>query len=398
MSFALGLLIAASACDRRSAEQRSIPVSVSDSTGIPVYSLSYLPPWNDSSFVIGLDLERAIPTGGLSPSDEPLVYRPQGYARLADGRLVVLDGGSDRLVVLAADEATVEARFGPTGQGPGEILSANSLLWPGPASSVWVLDPGNRRLSRFLLDGSVEEERAIDILGMAGLAVQRPGTFEPFFWKVFMGGAAGNELTDSIGRFESDAGRVVFFAPMAPRTDERRTNTDQPPVFAPMGWFSPVGDGVVVGRNDTGRFRHYSETGELIGIIDVPMQQTPIDQAEESAILQEFYGVVRGSVLARRRVADAYPLYHIMWPVNDSLFALQQSHRSTLAGEPRIPSAQIVWRVFSTRGAYAGSIIFPEGVAQPYWIDGDRVVATRRDPLGVATIESYRLRFPRGRP
>ena len=68
------------------------------------------------------------------------------------------------------------------------------------------------------------------------------------------------------------------------------------------------------------------------------------------------------------------------------------------AGEPRIPRGQVVWRVFSVKGAYVGSILFPEGVAQPYWIEGERIVATRRDTLGVATIESYRLTLPEERP
>ena len=310
---------------------------------------------------------------------------------MADGRRVVLDAGEERLVVLAPLEDKVEARFGPSGQGPGEIWSANSVLWPDREEGVWVLDPGNRRLSRFSLTGSLEEERSIEIVGMGGIAAQRPGTHEPFFWKIFLGGASGHELTDTIGRFDQEAGKVVSVAPMAPRVEERRRNIDTPRLFAPMGWFAPVGEGVVVGRSDSGRFRHYSDEGELLGIIEIPMTQAPIAKSDEPEILREFYGAVRSSSAGERGVAEAYPLYNIMWALSDSLFALQQGYRGVPDGEPRIPQGQVVWRVLSVRGAYAGSIVFPIGVAQPYWIEGDRIVATHGDSLVVATIMSYRL-------
>lgn len=391
--FAL-MAVSLAACEHAPAPRQSIPVAVTDSAGTPVYTLATLPPWNDSSFVIGLEVERSVFTGGASPVDEPLLYRPQAYARMPDGRLVVLDAGEERLVVLAASKDSVEARFGPSGQGPGEIWSANSVLWPDPAGDVWVLDPGNRRLSRFSLTGSLEEERSVEILGMGGIAAQRPGTHEPFFWKIFLGGPTGHELTDSIGRFDQEAGRVVSVAPMAPRVEERRRNIDTPRLFAPMAWFAPVGEGVVVGRSDSGRFRHYSDRGDLIGIVEIPMSQAGIDKSEEAAILEEFYGAVRNTSGTARGIADTYPLFNLMWALNDSLFALQQTHRGAPGGEPRIPQGRVVWRVFSVRGGYAGSILFPEGVAQPYWIEGDRIVATQRDSFGVATIVSFVVRLP----
>ncbi len=63
-------------------------------------------------------------------------------------------------------------------------------------------------------------------------------------------------------------------------------------------------------------------------------------------------------------------------------------------GETPIPEGQFVWRVFSTRGFYAGAIVLPIEAAQPYWIEDGRIIATRRDSLGVATIESYLLTPP----
>ena len=125
------------------------------------------------------------------------------------------------------------------------------------------------------------------------------------------------------------------------------------------------------------------------------MEQRRIDQAEEAEILAEFIGVARGSaVRSPPDIAEHYPLYNMMWQVDDSLFAVQQSHRSTPAGEPRVPDGQFVWRVFSLSGRYAGTIVFPPGVALPYWIGDGRVIATHRDEVGVATIQAYRLTPP----
>ena len=123
------------------------------------------------------------------------------------------------------------------------------------------------------------------------------------------------------------------------------------------------------------------------------MTASPIARDAEADILGEFAGVTRGSVLRRRPViAEEYPLYNHLLPVDDTLFALQQGTRSTPAGEDGLPD--FVWRVFSVRGWYAGTIVLPKGAAMPFWIEPGRIVAVRADSLGVASIESYRIRSP----
>lgn len=373
-------------------------VVVSDSAGVPVYSLSELPAWDDPAFQWELLLERSIPTGADSPDDVPLVYQPQGYARLPDGTLVVLDGAPSRLVVLDRARDEVIRRFGPSGQGPGEVWSSNSTIWPASEGSFWVLDPGNQRLSRFDLSGALEEEAPVSIPGMAGVVFQDPVDHAPWFWKVFIEDEEERTLVDSIGRLDSESREVVFVAPMAPRVEGRRRSLPgrQPELMAPMGWFAPLGrDVVVAGRSDSGRFRVYSGEGSLVGVINTPLVPAAIAESEKPRILEEYFGVA-GSTATReaREVGGSYRLYDLMWGLGDSLFALQQSHLSTPEGEPRITAGQMVWRVFSTRGKYRGVIVLPPGVAQPYWIESGRIVATHRDELGVASIQQFRLVQP----
>lgn len=378
-------------------------VIVSDSAGIPLYTLSDVPPWTDPTFQWELVPERSIPTGAESPGGEPLLYQPQAYARLDDGTLVVLDGGRYRIAILHHGRNEVLRRFGPSGQGPGEIWSSNSTIWPAGSSSFWLLDPGNQRLSRFSVTGALEEERSVRIAGMGGIVFQDPVEHAPWFWKIFVE-SEERTFVDSIGRLNPGARDVVYVAPMPPRVEQRRRNVPGEPwdLLAPMGWFAPLGPpGVVAGRNDSGRFRLYSSDGELVGLIDAPMEQAPIAESEKLAVLEGFSMMGAGGAgSTRRKAGDFYGLYDLMWGVEDSLFALQQSHLSTPKGERRISEGNTVWRIFSTRGAYAGAVVFPAGIAQPYWIERGRVIATHRDEFGVVTIQQFRVVKPErlGRP
>jgi hypothetical protein len=370
-------------------------VEVTDSAGVPVYSLSVLPPWDAPEHHWKLTVERTISTAGQSLADEPMLYQPQAYARLNDGTLVVLDGGDFRLAVIDPVRDSVLHRFAPNGQGPGELWSSNATLWAAGNDSFWVLDPGNQRLSRFRLTGDLEEELAVTIPGTGGVVFQNPVDHLPWFWKIFYENPEDRIMTDSIGRLSLESARVDFIAPLPPRVESRRRPSSAK-LLDPMSWFAPIGSGgVVAARSDQGRFRRYSDRGDLTALIHIPMSPAVIPEGEKVEILEGFYGAVRGTgPMDRDRVADRYPLFELMWGVEDSLFVLQQGYLSTPAGEPTIPEDQKVWRAFSPSGAYAGAIVLPPGVAQPYWIEPGRIIATQRDARGVATIVSFRLSPP----
>ncbi len=393
----LGCVLAVARCGGEP-QRPDLLVSTSDSAGIPVYSLASIPPWDAPAFAWTLELERAVATDRPGSGRAPLLYRPEGYARMPDGTLVVLDSWERRLAVIPPDRDTVMARFAPTGQGPGEIWSSNAVLWPADDTSVWVLDPGNQRLDRFALSGALLEESPVVVGGSAGFVLQDPVTHAPWFWKVFFEDYEHRTLTDSVGRLDPEAARVHFIAALPPRVEARVTSTAPIPLFAPRSWFAPIGaGGVVVGRSDRARFTYVSDAGEPVAVIEAPMEPAPVPESDEPGILEEFHEEAGpGSAAAGTRIADHYPVWDLLWPLGDSLFALQQSRRSTPLGEPPIPSGQLVWRIFAVDGRYLGAAILPPGFAQPYWIEGERVIGTRRDSLGVATIEAYRLKRPAG--
>lgn len=375
--------------------ERSVPsVTVSDSSGIPIYGIGSPPAWDDPRFLWHVELERSVRTGEGRASDDPLLFNPQALMRFADGALVVLDAGDLRLALVHPERDSVIARFGRSGQGPGEILSSNGLLWPAEEGTFWLLDPGNQRLTRFSRTGDVVEERVAPILGMGGLAVQHPRTHEPYFWRVFADPASGL-LSDSVLRMDED-GNATPFAAMPPRHPSRERSTSRFPFFAPQGDFAPLGTGgVVVGRSDIPSLQHRSAEGELLGILRLDLSPRAIGLSDKPGLIEEmaeeYPPAARATV---DDLADRFPLWSRLWAFSDSAFAMEQTRWSHPAGEPPIPSGQRIWRVLSVTGDYAGVVRFPTGFGYPYWIEEGRVLGIRRDELGVASIESYRLSPP----
>ena len=207
---------------------------------MPLYRLTSLPPWDDEGRLWRLELEWAFRTDGSGSGGDPVIYQPQGYTRMPDGTLIVLDGWEQRLVVVDPVAGQVLGRFAPSGQGPGEIRSSNSALWPASDTSVWVLDPGNLRLSRFGLSGTLHSERRIDMSGMGGVTLQRVGSGEPWSWRVFLEDPATGVLSDSVGLFRADQGEMDFVAPLPDRPVTSQRNTSRTVLFDAMGWFAPV--------------------------------------------------------------------------------------------------------------------------------------------------------------
>jgi len=364
-----------------------VEVTVTDSAGVEVFTAGEIPAWDEPTLQWRLILEREIATADEDLSATPMIFEPQGVTRFPDGTLVVLDGAGVRLVVIDPIRDSVTARFGPSGQGPGEVWSSISQVWPEDDGTLGVLDPGNRRASYFTLRGEFLRSNAVDIPGGGGRMVQRPGTYETFAWRYFFDRETGL-TSDSVFRVDV-SGPAVSVAPL-PRQRAPRPGGSTP-LFSGQGTFAPIGSGgVLVGRTDIAEFRLFSDSGELQSVIRLPFERRPLT-LEDERIVRE----VAGSAPS---LADDLGEFNILWsrlePVGDSLFALDQTSVTTPNGEARIPMDTRVWRIVSVQGHYLGSLVLPLGVGPPYWTDGERLLAVRRDSLGVATIVLYRLQAP----
>lgn len=394
VAHSVALLCALSACD----SSRVRPaVVVEDSAGVPVFRVTELPALDDPDWQWSLRLERAVRTGARTFDEEPLLYNPQRVLRLSDGTLVVLDAGEPRLAVVSAERDSVLARFGRTGQGPGEVLSSMGLLSPADGGSFWLVDPGNQRRTRYSLGGELLDEARLELGGMGGLAVQRPGTHQSFISRVFMSVDSGPAyLEDRVLRLDASEGRFTEVAAMPPRHPTRAMNTSDFPFFAPQGGFAPLqSGGVIVGRSDAARFTHVDDEGSVLGIIDLPLRPRPLDPAsvpQLAAQMGEDYAPAAQAT--RDDFYEAFPVWAQIWPLRDSVFAIEHTWLASPDRDPAPARETRVWRMFSVRGEYAGVLRLPPGFGYPYQFDGDRLVGVTRDSLGVATIEAYILVEP----
>jgi hypothetical protein len=364
-----------------------VEVTVTDSAGVEVFTSGDIPAWDEPRLQWGLTVEREIATADEDLSATPMIFDPQGVTRFPDGTLVVLDGAGLRIVVVDSVRDSVTARFGPSGQGPGEVWSSISQIWPEEDGTLGVLDPGNRRVSYFSLRGDLLHSNPVDIPGGGGRIVQRPGTYETFAWRYFFDRETGS-TSDSVLRVPV-SGPAVSVAPLPHERAPRPGGST--PLFSGSGTFAPIGSGgVMVGRTDVAEFRLFSDAGELQSVIRLPFERRPLT-LEDERIVRE----VAGSAPS---LADGLGEFNILWsrlePLGDSLFALDQTSVTTPDGETRIPMDTRVWRILSIRGHYLGSLVLPRGVGPPYWTDGERLLAVRSDALGVATIVVYRLEAP----
>ena len=68
------------------------------------------------------------------------------------------------------------------------------------------------------------------------------------------------------------------------------------------------------------------------------------------------------------------------------------------AGDPEIPRGEIVWRLVTVSGGYAGVVRFPQRFVPRAFGSGGRVLGVQRDSLDVADIVELRLEPPERMP
>ena len=98
---------------------------------------------------------------------------PGGVAITANGEILVLDRGNDRIEEFnQADEYL--GQLGGEGSGDGQLMSPKAIA-VGPEGEVWVMDTGNRRVEEFDEDGEYVSQFGVEDAFDEGIAVDRHG-------------------------------------------------------------------------------------------------------------------------------------------------------------------------------------------------------------------------------
>jgi hypothetical protein len=321
-----------------------------------------------------------------------------GVGRLADGTVVVGDGGAQEVRFFGSDGRHLRS-VGRSGEGPGEFLGL-SVVGVGPSGQVWAYDFSLRRITWFSPDG---EEAGLTSLAMeppvlTAVGALPDGTFllkqlwgavqvseasvsglrrDPVAWVRFDDGGA---LIDSLGSYP---GREVYLY------DENGRGVMSTPPFARNSVGTIRGERVVVGDQESFELGEYDTQGALLRVIRIPDRVEDVGPAELEAYIQgrlatyppERHPSIRQS-LEEMPAPNTLPAYGGM--ISDSRGNLW------VGAWAMFPEVAPFWTLFDEDGRWLGVVEVPPNFF-PMDIGEDWVLGVERDEMDVEYVTLYPL-------
>ncbi len=346
--------------------------------------------------------------GSATGSPNQQLYQVVGASRLADGRVVVANGGTLELRFYGGDGQFL-TRVGRRGGGPGEFQSLEWIARLG-SDSILALDVLSHRVSYFDIDGrfgrSVRLEPSAEIPGPRPVGFFADGSMLATHGLYVLGAELpirserdqeglfrympDGKTVERVGSFPGPERDIVTTRPAtstgAPRVERR------PRPFGRKTVFAAAGDRFYVADNEAYEIRVYSvDPVRLLQIVRkeyVPVPVTDDDlRRYRDSVLASRSGAARRIELSSfenrpppPRSMPAYaPEIHLDPYLN--LWVRDLSGR----GDPNS-----WWSVFAADGSYVGSVEMPAGLGI-FEIGEDYLLGLRRDELDVEYVELYEL-------
>ena len=380
--------------------------TIRDSAGIQVVT-NTAPAWNAVQRPI-LDSVPRLVIGNRG--DDPYqLTRVAGTARLADGRIVVADGGSLQLRFYDAGGTFLTAAAG-RGGGPGELRRLQSLFRLHGDTLAVVAGLG----LVVYYDGSGTYVRTVNLRAAppAGLPVTFPAVLAAFADGSTIVGLVSNPprrspgdrwlqtvpvaLVDATGRTVRPLGDLPFSIMVM---DEQ----PRPPWFAAP--LSPASSDEVfyLGLGTEYSIRGYTRDGRLTRLIRRRWTPAPVRHADIEAFVVEWgkRWIRETGAEAERQLADLRDdPYEKTVPAFSQLLADRSGRlwvrTPNLADAPRAgqlnsaPLAPSTWSIFDPDGVWLGDVTRPADF-QPFDVGADYVLGVARDADDVETVVEYGL-------
>jgi hypothetical protein len=345
--------------------------------------------------------EPSVDIGELEGDEPYQLFQVSGAARLADGRIVVANGGSSELRYFDPRGRYLESA-GRKGGGPGEFEGVGAPTVIG-TDSIAVYDWNLRRISLWDPDGDFVRSFGIQFPSGSPVAV---GPLDDGSWLFTKGFAfspseistvvrdtaayfrfdQAGELIDSIGRFPSyelflQGSSQAAWATSLPFGRSFAT------AVAPAGFYHGITDRYQILR--------YTVAGDLERVIRKHHQPIAVRDADiEDYKAERLEGASNDNW--RRRLERMFSEI----PVPSTLPAFQTFEVDALGylwvAEYERPGADVQrWNVFDAEGLLLGTVVTPAGL-QVHQIGADFLLASWRDDLGVEHVRLYDLE--RGAP
>ncbi len=404
--------LASAACgrDQGSAERPEAPaIAVRDSAGVTVVESGQPAPGSRLDWRVGA--EPAVVVGAALGTAEYQLYEVNDATRLADGRIIVANSGSNQLLVFDAVGNYVDAWAGQ-GEGPGEFQSLATVhRWPG--DSLIAADSEQGRVSVFDLEGN--HGRTTTLKGSPG-GFFRSISSDPLEHRLMEVLADGTILTRDVGGIMTQglwrwdhayglatgdgSGSLALGDYPGPETYSESVHVEEDrmvyvvPLQHPFGktTFTAIwGDLLAIGRNETYEINAFASDGSLARIVrrhlapGIPTQEQLAGRfREQFASLPDEERSRRLEVAANAPLVETFPAYS----------ALQGDALGNLwVAEFELPGDDwdfTLWTIFDETGEALGFVETPSGLTV-YEIGADYILGKRTGDMDVESLELWPL-------
>ena len=416
----LGVL-AFAGCDRPDNSppevQEPVGAEVYDSAGIPIVENRAPAPGSRLRWVTGD--EPVVTIGTRDASDAFQFYRVGDATRLADGRIVVANGGSNELLVFDADGNHLDAWAGQ-GDGPGEFWDLTTVRpWPGDSliagdsqqgrASIFDLagahgrtmslrGPPNATTREMAAAGQAADAGPVDVEPHVVLRVLPDGTLLTRTPRGYTRGFHRWESTYALmgadGSTRASLGNYLGNQVFSAFYEQDDGNFAVIPLWHPFGKATLTtawGDLAAIGDNETYEIRAYRGDGSLARIVRRDHEtRIPTQSEQDEAFRDRFAGLSeedrepRMAVAADVPLVESFPAYSRLR--GDALGYLWVAEFKL----PDAPYEGTVWTVFDPDGRALGFVETPGGFGV-FEIGEDYILGSTTDELGVEYVQLREL-------
>lgn len=352
----------------------------------------------------------AKPLVDIGERDEPGHDLDQvgGAVRLTDGRIVIINRGSNELRVFDSTGSFLHL-IGRRGEGPGEFLSLGTLQRL-PGDTLLVLDMQLRRTSLFLPSGQFVKSAGVMHVGERSYRTpvgrlgdgRFLGTEYPMMDYQETSGPVRREpyalvMLEANGAIADTLAVVPGFEryPGVASEGGRAFPTVKPVQFGRMSLHATDGNRIYVGTNDADGIRVYSADGTLRRILRNGTPPEPVTEAHRQQRIKENLARIArrgGSEQVKgewrkneedARFAEVFPYYEQFLVGTDGSLWVELARRAEDEGRRYL--------VYDTAGKAIATVKSVDRV-RPFDVGPDLVIGLWRDPDDVQHVRVYRVK------